>query len=218
MDSREAIITGEQLGWAVGIASIALAVVSLALSAWIYTKSKDAQTETTGILGKIDGSIETLKTLSLDHMGALIRNAAKPKPAEKTLDDIVKILADGNLRGTDESADAGSATKAQLEQFSVDNLIAAMYYCAISNMATRTVLQDVSEENLEKNRDLVGLIDTTHADYGVLRDRLRNTPKVDEKIKNSPVSHLYSQGVSFEENVIDHKKHIEWAESGKIIR
>jgi len=120
-----------------------------------------------------------------------------PKPTDEKISDIIREARTTGLKDTGDGNPA-APTKEQLDQFRVDNLIAAMFYAALSNI----VLQDdlpVSIGGTEANVTIAAMVDQSKGDYMTLKNWIQASDQA--KVNNSPVKHMYDYSLGWEGNI-----------------
>ena len=84
----------------------------------------------------------------------------------------------------------------------VDNLIAALYYCGVSNLATQLKLpESIEETESPPGSDTANFVDQSYADFKVLQSWINGTPDIQNKLTKSPVKHLYDNILAISDSV-----------------
>jgi len=191
----------EAIGLIASIASIALAWVAIKFSLHFYDKSKEAETNTTLAINKIQEATDTLKNISMRLLTRMTTALIESRPVdEKLVEALGGIKSGGQLEDIDESSRPSQADLEQVEQMRIDNLIAALYYCALTNLATQNYLPQTIKET-ERVPELANILDQSKNDYTLLLQWLNNTLNKDMKINQSPVNNLYQSAISWAPNI-----------------
>lgn len=179
------------------ISSIILAVLAIVMSVVFYFASKNAEVKTTLALNSLEQATSTINNVSMKLLNKLANYVTSPNQTEQRLVDIISELKSvAPLKSSDEAP--GNATKAQLDQLRVDNLIAAMFYASISNTSLQTYLPpDIGQ--LESANIIARLIDQSKQDYFTLKTWVANSGA--DKLDNSPVKHMYEEALTIEPGI-----------------
>lgn len=178
------------------IASIILAVVAIVLSVLFYFASKNAEVKTTLALNNLEQATNTINSVSMRLLNKLTNYVISPNQTEQRLIEVISELKTAPLKDTDEAPN--NPTKAQLEQFRVDNLIAAMYYASIANSSLQMYLPiDIGQ--LPDAEVISKAIDQSKQDYFTLKSWINNAG--DDKLNNSPFKHMYDEALTVEPGI-----------------
>ena len=149
----------------VGIASLALAVISIYLALYFYTKSKDAELNTAKLLTKTEtqvGLIQKITTRMLDKF--VTRATTLPGPEDMTAKLLASLAATSGtnpLEGSDES---------RASQPLVTTYITTMYWSAIANAALQDRLpDDIASLEEPSNAGVRELLAKSKSDYFVAK-------------------------------------------------
>ncbi len=179
------------------ISSIILAVLAIVMSVVFYFASKNSEVKTTLALNNLEQATSTINNVSMKLLNKLANYVTSPNQTEQRLVDVISELKSvAPLKSSDEAP--GNATKAQLDQFRVDNLVAAMFYASISNTSLQTYLPpDIGQ--LESVNIIARLIDQSKQDYFTLKTWITNSGA--DKLDNSPVKHMYEEALTVEPGI-----------------
>lgn len=195
----------DDINLAVGIASFIFGIVALLLSIVFFIEAKKAEKNSAVTLEGISKTTTTLDRLSMRMINKLTSAIIEPSQREETLRALLmSASASGGL--TSDSEPASGATKAQLEQFRVDNLIAAFYYCALTNISSRFHLPESIAETTD-HEAVVRIVDGSASDFFVIQDWLNSTENIQTKINNSPVKALYDRTTPMINEIFNTREH-----------
>ncbi|MGZ6005363.1 MAG: hypothetical protein ACXWLH_04400 [Candidatus Saccharimonadales bacterium] len=192
-------ITFDDVNFAVGLFSIFLAIFAIVIAIWFFIEAKKSEQQTSLALKGIDDTTKTLDRLSLKLINRLTTAVTSPRATDEKFSDLLKAITPvANLENTDEVS--GKFTKAQIEQFRVDNLIAAYYYCSLANISWQ-VLLPANISDTETDPTIANIVDGSKQDFGILEQWINGTDNAQEKINASPVANLYSQAAGWGKDV-----------------
>lgn len=174
------------------IFSIITGAVALALAVAFYFNAKSAETNANQAMVEIKSATSQLSKLSMRLLDRLASALVAPRPTEEKLIATLQNLTDKSSLSSAEDEDIAKASKPALEQFRVDNLIAAAYYAAVSNVTTQA-LMPLEPDDSEIYHTYKNGLDQSAADFEILKTWLLNTAHYERKINLSPVKHLYER-------------------------
>lgn len=173
-------------------------MLAIWLSVTFYLNSKNAERNAAISVNKIEEATRTLSNLSLRMINRLTTAIITPKPTDEKLSDILREVKNTGLLV--EGEEISGATKAQLEQFRIDNLIAAFYYCGLTNISTQFFLPSTIGDIIG-NEGITNIIDQSKNDYDILKSWILGSDKIELKIISSPVKHMYEQAISWDTDI-----------------
>ncbi|MEO6761477.1 MAG: hypothetical protein ABI220_03825 [Candidatus Saccharimonadales bacterium] len=196
----------DSLNLAIGTASIIFGIVALLLSVVFFFEAKKAEKNSAVTLEGISKTTVTLDRLSMRIINKLTSAIIEPSQREETLRALLMTTnASGGLSSSVLEPSTGS-TKAELEQFRVDNLITAYYYCALANISARFNLPvDIAESS--SHEAVTRIVDGSASDFGIIQNWLRNTDGIQDKIIHSPVKPLYDMTLPMIDDVFNTLDH-----------
>lgn len=177
--------------------SIILAFLAIGLSVSFYKSSTQSEKNIEVAINKIGEATDTLSKISLRMINRLTNALVSPHSTEFRAEELFKeARKNGFLKDIE---DSGSPKKSDLEQFRIDNLIAAMYYSGLSNMSLQTQLPPTIAET--QNLSTANLVDQSKADYDTLKGWLAATEDRASKIQKSPIEHMYDNIIDIENSI-----------------
>jgi hypothetical protein len=183
------------------IFSIVTGVVALSLSVVFFLSAKKAETNTNQYMVEIKSATSQLSRLSMRLLDRLTTALVAPRPTEERLVDALRDVS--NLKTLSESSTDeidSKTTKAQLEQFRVDNLVTAFYYAATTNITTQGLMPAAPDDSDSYKIYKYGL-DQSQSDFKTMSSWILNTDEYEKKLAASPVKHLYDRARAAEVNV-----------------
>lgn len=177
------------------IFGIVTGIVALALSIIFFFSAKKAERNTENAVIELSESTKTISGLSLRMLNKMTGALVSPKDKhEERLYEILKSLTGRGKLEDDQEGDVSSTKKnaGMLEQFRVDNLIAAYYYCTLTNLAYKTMLPQTIEE-VPLYQPIANMVNQTRNDLKIMEAWLAGTDESEQKIQNSPVRHMYEE-------------------------
>lgn len=178
------------------ITAIVLAVLAIVLSVVFYFASKNAEVKSTIALNDIQQATSTINNVSMKLLNRLTSYVTSPNPAEQQLIEVISNLK--TVAPLTEEVSTSGATKAQLDQFRVDNLISSMFYAAVSNTSLQGYLPpDIGQ--LETVSVIARLVDQGKQDYFTLKSWIAAAGA--DKLDNSPVKHMYTEALTIEPGI-----------------
>lgn len=187
------------------IFSIVIGVLALFLSIIFFFSAKKSERNSELAMIGIKEATTSLNSLSMKMLNKVTGVLVSPRPNDEKLTDILREISGiGKLKINDE--ESSNFTKAQLEQFRVDNLISTYYYCTLTNLAYQTMLPSMIGE-VADYQPVANMVNQTKLDCLTLQSWLNNTDNNITKINNSPVKFLYEQLSTLQSSVRSVEEH-----------
>lgn len=187
------------------IFSIVTGGVALALSIVFYLGGKKAERNSELAMIKIQEVTLSLSSLSMRMLNKVTTAMITPKPTDEKLTDILKAVKEGGQLSPSTDGDI-KMDKTTIEQFRVDNLVAAYYYCTLTNLAYQTMLpQSIGETT--GYEIVTSVVDQTRNDSRILKSWIDTTKDIASKISASPVQHLYQTTLTLEDSILSVVEH-----------
>ncbi|MBP9738789.1 hypothetical protein KBD20_03810 [Candidatus Saccharibacteria bacterium] len=180
---------------------IVTGIVALTLSVVFFFQAKSAERRSENAMASIKLNTEQLNKLSMRMLDRVTKAIIAPSPTEDKLVDVLKGLSIPS-RGTfsneaDQEPDnttSPAPTKAAIEQWRIDNAIAAAYNAAIANLALQTVSLMKILNNDESDRDIfLQSLDSTKADFNGYMSIVESATNSTTRIDTSPLKDNYNQ-------------------------
>lgn len=183
----------EWINLVASIFGIVTGIVALVLSIVFFFSAKSAERNTEKAVLELAEATKTISTLSLRMLNKMTEALIAPK--DKTEELLDKFLHNqdsrANLSG-DQDGVLSSVSKKELEQFRIDNLITAYYYCTITNLAYSSMLPSTIQE-VPFSQTIANMVNQTKNDVTIMRAWLDNSDQIQVKLAQSPVRHLYEE-------------------------
>ena len=196
------------------ISSIILAVVAIVLSLVFYFGSRSAEISARLAVGRIEQTTDTLNSLSMRMLNKVTTAILAPRPLDEKL---LEIIQSNTKTGLTEVVEPKHPTEAQLEQLRIDNLIAALYYSCMTNLAYQAYLPSNIGETTGM-KVIADMVDQSKADFGILNTWMLNTENYVQKINDSPVKHMYDKVIELSQGVLSVREHFTMKEALQAIR
>lgn len=181
------------------IFGIITGVLAIILSLIFFFSSKRAERNSESAMIGIKDATTSLTTLSMRMLNKVTGALIAPRPSDEKLTDILReISGGGKLMNND--GEGTIFTEVQLEQFRVGNLISTYYYCTLTNLAYKTMLPQSIEE-VASCQSIANMVNQTKLDCTTLKDWLKVTANIGQKIESSPVKHLYEELMTLQSSV-----------------
>lgn len=182
---------------AVGLMSLALGVLAIAISIYFYNRAKESEKATSVALEAIRSQSEMLQKLTGRWMDRFTRHAVEPRPADEGLLQLVQvvaslpttILAHMQVKPVD-----GSAQESLVSQ-AVDAYVGLYYYTALANVLAQTHLPEEQAFNAQDqyHQTVQALVDRTAADFAHVAKVLGG---VDQgRLATSSLKHLLDEAI-----------------------
>lgn len=173
----------------VGIISLVLGVLALALSLYFYNKSKDSEKAASNTLEAIKAQTEMLKDITQKQLSRLIKNVTEQKPVEEFLTIITA------MRDTPQSTLQLHLKDQEIETLTaqaIEGYIGAYFYCAVANAWSQTYLPEMENFNSEDSlHNLVrNLVDASARDFHNIESLLARVHPT--RIQSNPVASYYN--------------------------
>lgn len=192
------ITTLDLINLIASISSIFLAIIAIVLSLVFFFGNKRTERDMTLSIGEIKNTTATLDKLSLRMLNRVTTALVTRNDSEEKIHEVIReAKKTGLLEAGDDSSDA---TKEELEQARVDNLIAALYYCGLTNLSSQTFLP-TNIGGTENNEWVPNIVDQSKNDYEILKSWIHGSKNYDKKIDRSAVKHMYEIAISWDNEV-----------------
>lgn len=169
----------EIINMASSLASIILAIVSLFLSLWFFTKSKETEQLVTNALAEIKSQTNTLQNLSGKYLDRLTRYVTQPKITDSSLSP-ENALALAQLPNTIQNVlgqiNSVSDSGDEQEDDTLDLIIMLYLNVAQTNFYVQGYLPsaiDFDETN-SAHIQIKNILDTTYQNFHYIETRLRS--------------------------------------------
>ena len=194
---KNEISTIDYINLASSLSSLILSLLAISLALYFYNKSKVSEKNIEVAINKVGDVANTLNTLSMKLVTKLTNYVTSTNPREKALLEIVREATKaGPLE--EHSETSSNLTNKELDQFRVNNLIAALFYAGIAN----TSLQFSLPENISDTDDVksvVEMLDQSKKDYFTLKEWINSSKKT--RVKDSVIKHMFSQAQGLERHI-----------------
>jgi len=192
------------------IFGIVMAVLALVLSLVFFFSAKKTERDTNNAMRDLKSSTASLDKLSMRMLDRMSKALVASNPTEERLIEVLgSIATPANLPSVDSSEQEpeGPVSKAQLEQFRIDNLIAAAFYAATANMTLQKVINDLSEpERSDPNVTLINSLNQSAGDFSTLMAWVRISDNWEHKVEISPVKEYWRGTESVEKDVLTYDR------------
>jgi hypothetical protein len=184
------------------IFGIVTGIVALLLSVIFYLSARNSEKNNDQLLVEIKTSTALLTKLSMKHLDRLTTAIVAPRPTEEKLVDAIKDLT-SNSATVNNTEEVGKPTKAQLEQWRVDNLFTSIYYAATTNLTTQALiaLTPNTPEYTETFQTYKSGLDVSAKDYRSIMSLIYSADDYEKKINSSVIKHIYEQAKAIETQI-----------------
>lgn len=166
------------------LASSILAVIAILLALHFYDKSKDSEKQTEVNVNEIKTQTAALTNISSRMLDKYTDYATSPKAADESFLIITQLL--GQVTSARVSAYPDNGTQAQLERFTIDVSIVALFYSGLANLATQDLLPQ-NASDIDSDSGLPNILNASKKDFDDLAQRLAS---LDESLLST--SHIYN--------------------------
>ena len=181
------------------IASLILAVLSIWLALYFFIKSKNAESNTSNLLVRVEGQVGLMSKVTSRMLERYVRYSTSPKPSDELLPTVLKEFMKNTSIDHEQSVNSVPArhdtvddSDDVLDNELVNMYIVGMYWSAIANAALQDRLpEDVAELSDPQNSGLAVLLETSKADYEASKAWLDKNGG--DKINSATAAHYWER-------------------------